>query len=587
MSSPDTVGRVPIQIVEIQQPFCEHTFGSAPCAASGTADTKCYNTRATCQDPDNFSLGTPLSLYFSRGRGIECALDCTPYVIPSLVSVSTSPTRVNLARSNPDAKGLGNRALCTITFQDHQHTDRLVDPYVDGRSWNPLSRERGSFWSRWLVRNKYRQNLKIIVYEGYEGQAVADMVKRTFFLDSVSGPDGRGIVTIKGKDILSRLEERKAQVPVASPGELFRPVSDTDTSFEIANAVEADYPASGTLLVGDELMTYTGRATSTNGIEITGVTRGTDNTTATEHDQETLVQTCWRVEDEAVTDVLEELLVDYSGIDSSFINSTQWAEEADDFLTPYRLTTLVTKPTSVFELVSQIQEQCQIYIWWDERDADIKLRKIRGVEDVPDTLTEESHIIADSFSLTEKPRERVSQVWVYYDRRNYTSTVDDPNSYDKLHVNANLTSEGDALYGEPSIRKIFAQFLTTQILAQTTASTIITRYVDTPSECRFRLDAKDRTYWVGDSVYISHHLDVDQYGNRRLRQWTIISAEEVVPGELVEYVAEDTTLYGKVHYVMSNAAADYPGAASAPFKNCYIGDADGLLSDGSDCGRIS
>jgi hypothetical protein len=101
------------------------------------------------------------------------------------------------------------------------------------------------------------------------------------------------------------------------------------------------------------------------------------------------------------------------------------------------------------------------------------------------------------------------------------------------------------------------------------------------------MDAKDRGYWVGDSVYISHHLDVDEFGDRRVRQWTITSAEEKVPGEVVEYVAEDTTLYGKIHYIMANGTADYPGAASAPFKNLYIGDADGLLSDGTACGRIA
>jgi len=38
---------------------------------------------------------------------------------------------------------------------------------------------------------------------------------------------------------------------------------------------------------------------------------------------------------------------------------------------------------------------------------------------------------------------------------------------------------------------------------------------------------------------------------------------------------------------MANDAADYPGYDVAPFRNCYIGDAGGLLSDGETSGRIS
>jgi len=100
-----TIGREPVHLVEIVQPFCDNTYGTAPCTASGTDDEKCYNTRATCQDPDNFALTAGgLSLYFSNGEVAEQKIDGAPYVIPSLVSVSTSPTRVNLAGSNPDAQ---------------------------------------------------------------------------------------------------------------------------------------------------------------------------------------------------------------------------------------------------------------------------------------------------------------------------------------------------------------------------------------------------------------------------------------------------------------------------------------------------
>lgn len=585
MADEFTPGREPLVIVEIKQPLCANTFGVAPCTAMGTADQKCFNTRATCRDPDNFTLGTPLSLYFGKGLPGEQGL--APYIIPSLVSVSTAPTRINLAGASPDAQGLGNRALCSITFADHQHNDRIVDPYLSGRSWDPMDKSRGSFWTRWLARNRYRQGVQIKVYEGYTGQALAAMRVRTYFLDSVQPPDASGRVTITGKDILAKLEERKAQAPLASPGVLAADLSNNATSFGVLNAVEADYPATGTLRIGDELMTYTGRSLSGDTLTFTGVTRGTDNSAAASHSLEDAVQSCIRYTTERVDDILSDLLTTYGGIPGAWLDTAGWAAEVTEYLSAYLLTTLITEPTSVAELVSEVQTQALVYVWWDERDALVKLKAVRAVDVEPDLLTDEANILEGGFRITEQPRERASQVWVAYNRRDFVKSKTDVKSYATVAIVANLESETDELYGEASIRKVWGNWLPTGALASTTASKIITRYVDTPSECKFRMDAKDRGYWVGDTIRISHYLDVDAFGARRIRNWTIISAEEVVPGEVVEYTAADTTLYGRIHYVMASGAADYPGDGTEPYKNCYIGNAAGLLSDLTTCGRIT
>lgn len=578
-----TVGREPIQIVEIKQPLCSRTYGVAPCTASGTADQKCFNTRSTCQDTANFAFGTPLSLFFSSGKVAEQSISGATYIIPSLISVSTSPTRINLAGSNPDAQGLGNRALCSITFQDHIHTDRLVDPYVDGRSWNPLN--RGTFWSKWIARNKYRQNIEIVVYEGYAGQALSAMSKRTYFFESIQGPDDGGRIVIQGKDILARLEERKAQAPVASPGVLYVGITAVQTSFEVAGAVLADYPTNGTLRIDNEIMTYGSRSSTTNGVTFAGITRGTDNSTAATHNVNALVQNCLRVTDARVDDTLELLMKDYGNIPAAYLDTTGWATEVDTYLSFWRLNALITVPTSVTELCSDIQEQVLVNCWWDEKDALVKMKAVRGIDAEPPLLTAESNIVSGSFVLTEKPKERVSQVWVYYNQRDKTRGKTEEANFTSAVIVADLVAEG--LYDEPSIRKIYGTFLSSEALAGTTASKIITRYVDVPSQVQFRMDAKDRQYWVGDTVRISHPNDVDEFGNRQIRQWAIISAEEVEYGETVEYVAEDTTLYGRIYYIMASGAANYPGYANAPFKNGYIGNSAGVVSDGQTAARIS
>jgi hypothetical protein len=581
-----TVGREPVQIVEIRQPFCANVFGIAPCTATGTADRKCYNTRATCRDTPNFALGTPLSLFFASGRVAEMEIDGAPYIIPSLVSVSTTPTRINVAGSNADASGFGNRAVCSLVFNDHAHSDFRVDPYVAGRSWNPLSADRGSFWTRWMVRNKYRQNVVIIVYEGYAGQALSAMVKRTYFMQSISGPSG-GRVSIQGKDILTRLEERKAQAPAQSPGKLFAAITNIATSFEVTNAALGDYPAPGTVRIGDEIMTYSAVTTSTNGVTLTISARGTDNSVAAAHALNETVQWCWRIINQPIDAVFQDLLETYGQIPATYLNLAGWATEVGTYRSAYLLNALISIPTPVIQLGDELQEQTLVNLWWNERTALVDLRAIRGIDAEPPLLTAEDHICADSFALSENPDGRASRVWISYNRRDHVKSATDLSAYAEVFIDANLESESDNLYGEPAIRKIYARWLSSGALANTTASRIITRFVDVPSVCQFRLDAKDRTLWVGDLVRISHYLDVDEFGSRRLRIWQIISAEETLPGEMVEYEAADATLYGRINYVMAAGVPNYPGAALAPFKNAYIGNAAGLLSDGANSARIT
>jgi hypothetical protein len=760
-----TIGREPVQIVEIVQPLCANVFGTSPCTASGSADTKCYNTRATCQDAANFRLysdggitgqpdlvayqgdvismtgfdrsgdalmaadvifdndpsgviidlggsafgaylgvsgadlvwragngaasstgtarittpvtpfvgrsvlilfsvdfsasevslwvydktkktvtsagtaaastgfgtiwtgtdqggvgevkgsssvlgetvtnftgtveefryydasapATPtfesaLSLYFSRGRVAERSVSGAPYIIPSLIDVSTSATKINLSGVNPDAQGLGNRALCNITFQDHPHTDARVDPYVSGRSWSGM--DRGSFWSKWIQRNKFWNLTQINIYEGYAGEALSAMVKRTYYMDNITGPDDTGRVTIQGKDVLARLEERKAQAPEASPGELYAAISAVATSIEVSNAVETDYPETGIIRVGDEFISYSARATSANGITFTVTERGYSGTTASTHSAESEVQLCIEYVDQFADDVLSDLLQTYGGIPTGLLDLDGWEVERRGYANLVKLNAIIPEPTAVNELVSEILVQVGAYLWWDERDQLVKFRVIRGVTENPPLLSAEDNIMRGA-RIERLPRLRISQVWFYYNIRSYLGDLESPGNFFNARVVADLNSETEEQFGQPSVKKIYSRWLRTAAAANRTASRIARRYSEVPRQMTFTVDAKDRDYWTGDQIRISHYLDVDQYGERNIARWTIISAEEIIPGETVRYVCEDTTLYGLTYVIQATGAADYSAPADIDFNKAFIGDADGLLSDGTEAARIA
>ena len=531
--------------------------------------------------PD-FETDFTQSLYFSRGNVSEQRITGAPYVIPSLVSVSTSPTKVNLAGSNPDAQGLGNRALCSLTFQDHPHTDRVVDPYVDGRTFDPY--ERGSFWTKWMARNKYRTGIKIRIYEGYAGEVFGRMTVREYLLEKVTGPNSQGRVTITGKDILAQAEERKAQAPTASPGELWQDIEADDTSLTVTNAVASDYPSSGTVRIGDELITYSSTSVSNDRIVFAVSQRGADGTTADGHSAEAQVQACKRYAAQPVNTIIADLLSKHAGIPLQFLDLDAWESEISRYLPEYLLSSLITEPTPVADLISEIQEQAGAYIWWDEREQLVKMKAIRGIDSDPNVITEVSNILEGSMSLEELPRQRVSQVWFYYDQRDPTQSVDEEANYRSAYIRADLQSE--AAYGQPSIRKIYSRWIESSPLAQATAARIGARYVDTPRQATFQMDAKDRDYGIGDVLEIDHFLDVDQYGENTRHRWTVVSWEEVQPGEVVQLLCEDTTLYGRIYFIQSDSEGDYQESDAGSYYG-WITDNDGFYSNGDAGTRIS
>lgn len=578
-----TVGKQPIQIVKMTQPRCSRTWGSSPCTASGDADKKCYNTRSTCQDIPNFLGDDSLDIYLGKGAPGEA--DLAPVVIPSLVSVSVSATKINQATSNSDQSPLGNRALVNLNLKDHPHTDLGIDPYLSDRTWDPLT--RGTFWSKWIARNKFRQNVSLTLYEGWVGQTLAEMTQKLYFMESVRKTDSSGGVAIQGKDILSRIEDRKAQAPKASLGELYLPIGSSETSFEVENALVSEYDSSGTLVIDNEVMTYTGVASSANGITFSGVTRGTDNTTAIAHSADTLVQQVLRFDDTPLNTALQTLLETYGEISSTYLDLSGWATEYGNYLSFFRLTGLVISPTSVFKLISELQEQGLFNIWWDERVKLVKFKAVRGVESQPVLLTQETEIMP-GLSVEELPRERISQAWVHFDRQDPTSDPNSTQSYNRLRIAADLASEGEDAHGTPSVKEILARFSSSGPVMANTASKLVLRFAEIPRKCKFMLDVKDgENVWTGDTVRLSHDLILDEFGDRLIRRWTIISASEDIQKGVISYEAVDTTLYGILYKILAAGAADYPGADSVVFGAAYIGDADGLLSDGTPGARIA
>ncbi len=560
----------PVTIVEIDRDVCSLTFSVSPCPATGTP---CYNTWATCAARPSYTNTTQVLRFAKPRADLPLSWDA----IPSVISTSASPTELNVGDVDASSGPLGKRAQASITLQDHPTSDIQIDPYVASRTGNPFT--RGTFWTKLNARWPTPKGRKIRILDGYIGQALNDMVSREYLIDSIDGPNSAGTVSIRAVDPLRILDDKTSQAPILSRGELSAAITNSQTSITVTGAVLADYPATGTLRIKGELMTYTGRTESGGIITFTGLTRGTDGTTAAAHEIESRVQTCIRYTDINAWQVAKSIIQVYAPAAYDYIDTVQWEAEADQWLDGFIVSAVISQPTGLNQLLAELCRDAQFFIWWDERQQKILLRAVRPPTETPQLFTEDANIIAGSQSLVQKPDERISQIWYYYQPRDLSKNVNDEENYRKVRIRIDADGESVREYGEAAVEKIFSRWVRTDSIVVAITTRLLARYSVNPYYLTISVDAKDRGVWTADVVDVSTRLLTNTEGLPLSTRYQIISAQETSPGSVVKYVLQNYNFSARYGFW---TASDAPTYALATDEQKAIGgwwaDADGKIS---------
>jgi hypothetical protein len=500
--SSDEFGRERVQFFEIVVPKCANVYGDAAfsptglCAAVlGTTGTrKCYHTKQTCQDPDNYTPTQEYVLRFSRGQDGMLQYG---YVLPMLESLRTAPGGINLAAMDDNMAALGVREVVNVTLRDGLHDDHIVDPYRLERATGEASGvsppetfdpyTRGTFWGKFLARNPFHSNYRCRVREGYVGQALADMAVRSYIIDRIEGPND-GSVKIVAKDLFSRLEARKSVAPAASLGELAAGISAAATSATLSpSGIGAlGYPVVGSpgefyIAIGDEII-YTQRSTDT----LNFITRGALGTTASAHDEEDVVQVVLAYQTMLAQDIVYDLLTVYGGIDAAQINLAEWDTLTAALTTLY--TGYVAEPTPVAELVGELCQQAGFTVWHDVETDMIRIAVLRA-SGFDTTIDDDAWIKDGSLSVRRQDDRRVSQVWVYYGQRNRKLDLEKRDNFSSRVVVADLDAETDEEYGVPKIREVFSRWIPQfgRQSATDTGERILSLFRNPPLQAEFAL----------------------------------------------------------------------------------------------------
>jgi len=553
--------------------------GTAPTGETATdysgfiTALRMYDNQTATLFPDADAYRT--RYFFDDGR--KARTSDPVYILPMLTSASTVGSRINLTGADDRYAAIGRLAYLECSFGDAPHSDHPYDPYRATRTYDPLT--RGTFWIKWLAREKFGRTRAIVRrYTGYNGDALADMRRQSYVVDRVKR--GQESASIVARDALSLTEFRRAQVPAPTDGLLDAAILAADTTLDMTGDTTAQYPATGTLRINDELMTYTGR-TFTAVTTFTGLIRGTDGSTAADHEAEDNVQLCRRYTDASVSDILLDFLLVDSSVPAQLVNVVKILSEDLANLTAYSMSPVISAPTGVAQLIGELAESCSFYVWWNERSQKIDMQAIKPLNSVDQALSDEGNVVGDSVMIEERPKERVSTVNLYFGPRDFAVNLDKPSNYkNQLIVASSNNNDLDQYAKLPQTREIFSRWLSTVAQANQTGSRYAIRYVDVPIYVSHLIDAKDGALWVGDFVTLSTAQILTATGTRDLRRFLIIEAEEPEPGHLQRIVLADVTLDGQIYVIAENGTGNYTAELFGSGV-AFITNNDGTNLDGS------
>ncbi|RVD58856.1 hypothetical protein EN866_19550 [Mesorhizobium sp. M2D.F.Ca.ET.223.01.1.1] len=571
------VGRRPITVVELDLDFCSNTYGVAPCtAAVGTTGAqKCFNTFSTCQDTANYAKSVKTYRFVTPSP----LLPIGQTLFPCITSVDLAPVQI-------DPKGFSVSASVTVELQDFPHHDRGIDPYPSDRAYNP--RQQGTFFGKLRGRNPYLENRVMRVMEGYvDADRTIYTRTRTYFIDRMEGPDADGRVRIIGKDALRFADASKAQAPALSKGSLAANMTNVANTLTLQPAgIGSTYPASGTVRIDDEVMTYA----SISGDTLNGIVRATDGTVAATHDASTVVQLCIRYTNATTPFILNDLLTNYAGINSSYIPLTAWNTEYDTWLGTITSTVLLSEPTGVKDLIQEIQQATGTYLWWDDIAALIQFKALVPPlpSSPPPLLNEMQHFLAGSITVKDSPKDRVSQVLMYFAPYGAISELKAEN-FKSVSIQVDTTGEGVNAYGTSNSMTVLNRWVSSLQVVDEIAVRILNRYKETPRQITFSLDAKDAALKTGDLVDISSRLIQGVDGLPRLIRCLVTQSRETLMGSQYEYtVAQVSSSTGNAALIAPDGTPDWTLATDEQKRSyMYISNDLGVMSDLSPGPRIT
>lgn len=559
MSRPD-----PITVFEIDLDYCNLTFGTSPCTASlgGATRYKCFNTWNTCPVKSVYSRGVKTYRFVQPSAGFPVGLN----YIPCLVSASGRSGTVNIAGADERMSALGQRAVISAKLVDFADGDTLTDKYfaerisgaaqLDEPGYNP--KDRLSFWTKLKARNPNYAGRPCRIVQGTLKDGVFTAVTtRSFVITNIDGPDSSGNVTIEAKDVLALAENTRALAPKAGRGFIANDIDAFASSVNLLpSGIGAEYPSGGFAVIGSEIVQY-----SRSGDTVFFATRGDRGTTATSHRVNDTFQPCYSPRLQRIDSALRELLVDFAGVDSAYINFSEWQLECDRWAPQLVVTADICKPEGVAGLIGELAV-LGVSLWWDDVAQKIRLRINRPPDtDAVMTVTDDANIM--SAKQEDRDDDRLTRVSFWTVQIDPTRAMDKSN-FLRQRLLIDVDAEFPSSYGDSRVKEIYCRWLNhgADSLVRILSKRLLNRFNRQPVLYELTLDAKDDVE-LAQVMQVQSRVIAEPTGRIHPQLMQVIKRDDIMPGVTLKVTAQKFQFDQRYAFITENTRPSYSASNAA------------------------
>jgi hypothetical protein len=460
---------------ELGTPAVAHSAGTGKIQHSGQADGSCWGfpqkpDGSGCSSADSFDVDEEIELHFPNQQ----LTDGTKY-LNGLNTMTHSPVKLDPGNS------IGKRAGYSITFNDTQDNDALINPYPERRTSN------GTLFKKLLSRHPYWENRRLIAYTGFSRD---DAISREYLIDNAEL--SKGVLSVRAVDPLILTEEAKAKAPRASNGRLLAAINDSSTQITLKEFVVGEYgndTDSVTVSIDDELIDCTVNDSANGILDI--VTRGVGGSEQKDHQVNATVQYTLVWEDFNPVERIEWLLTNYTGVKASYLDDYT---DVKNSVQPNMGKVYINKPTAVKKLIDEIISawaSSNLSVYWDERQQKIRIKSAQDFEQQPLTLTYEDNLKLESTNVKRDADKQWTRATIGFAPFNAGKKADDENSsivFTSVGLDVELTGKLESNEKKELYTRLLTNSDNDVTIAVAGASSVVNTNKRIPEEWTFDID---------------------------------------------------------------------------------------------------
>jgi hypothetical protein len=407
----------------------------------------CYNTFPTCLDKPHYNKSSKDYKFTPNEMPLPFKAGERPY----LKGISYLATKIG------DNLTVTGRTKIEL-YDDLELTDVGVDPYYATRTT-----VQGTFWKKFIARNRNFKGRPVKIYEGFEGLTEAEFLAQPSWngiIDTVSLD--KGVIKIDVVDTLKKLSD--IDVPAKDNIKVDSIITAAATVLTMSTL--ADISSSGFVRIGDEIIGF--GTFSSIGNFLSDCTRGEFGSIATTHSTGAKVQRCrYYPLDDPFTHIQNILSVD-AGIPASQINTSAFTHAATWPSTDVQMSALISEPKKVSDIYYGLVKLVDCKTWVNE---DLKITIARNIGNAPSqtytTWTDSENFIYESAGVDMNEESRITRCSLYWDMM---STGDDekPSDFNRLNIAIDVNAESSKEYNDTIEDITFTRWINSSAAVPTT-----------------------------------------------------------------------------------------------------------------------